>query len=163
MLQGEGRVVVVAEEEEGDEEEEAACVATFTARRAGAAQGGGRHDSLALLEQIGEGGLIGSMAAYELKNASLLEVYGRVVEHATDVDAVVVVDTANVDVDAEAEDAVAGQVNWAEACDLGLLDCGEEEERDVDAEVQADVDALSHDHAAFRSDMVEWLSSSSRL
>lgn len=48
-------------------------MATFAASRAGAAQGGGKHDSLALLENIGEGGLMGAIDAYDEKKASLLD------------------------------------------------------------------------------------------
>lgn len=46
---------------------------TLAANLAEAAQGGGKHESLALLEKIGEGGFIGAIEAYDEKKASLLD------------------------------------------------------------------------------------------
>lgn len=137
-----------------EDEEQDAILATIAFL---AAQGGGTHESLALREKIGEGGLMGSMEAYEEKKASLLDVYLRgVAVLALLEDALLlllllpsfVLDALD-EVDA---DVVAGQSTVKEGDELLLDVLGLEEEQEEERDVAAVVSC--HDQFAFSSDIV---------
>lgn len=112
-------------------------MATFT----GTAQGGGKHESLALLENIDEGGLIGAIEAYEEKKASLFDLYVLLLFDVDDDDVVVVAGQSSLLLLLL---LLLVEVKWAEERVCGLLDELDGAVDDVEAE-----EALSHDHAAF--------------